>query len=103
MAHSSRTSNRSGSRRPSGTVTVIEARVHRSTARNARVGAFLATVFGSLFCAVLFRQWLTPIPALFAGVAIGALCGVTVWAAIRVWPFVRLLWWWTGELLAAVR
>jgi hypothetical protein len=105
MSQSNRTSGRRGSSRSGGgTVTVIEARVHRSTARNAKVGGFLAGVFMVLLSASLFAQWLDSIPAAFAGLVIGACCGCIVWAAIRIWPFVRILWWWTGELasLAAI-
>ncbi len=97
MANSSRTTARKSS---SGTVTVIEARVHRSTARNAKVGGFLATVFTGLLSATILTQWIAPIPAAFAGLAIGICCGAIMWAAIRVWPFVRILWWWTGELVS---
>jgi hypothetical protein len=94
--------NRTGGvRKSSGTVTVIEARVHRSWARNARIGYILtALTVGALSTAVL-SQWLSPVLSVLAGFAVGNIAGGLVWVAIRLWPMVRVLWWWLPELATA--
>jgi hypothetical protein len=96
MAKYSRTS---GVRKSSGTVTVIEARVHRSWARNARIGYILtALTIGALLTAVA-SQWLSPVLSVLAGFVVGNIVGGLVWVAIRLWPIVRVLWWWLPELV----
>jgi hypothetical protein len=92
------TSGRSWSRRSSGTVTVIEARVHRSSERNARLAFFLTLFTVALLAATVAASYIHPILALFVGIALGAISGAIVWALVRVWPVLRLLWWWTTEI-----
>src|SRR5437867_1061237 len=89
-------------RRGNGTVTVIEARVHRSSARNARLGFFVTLVVVTVLTATVLADRMHPILALLAGTLTGAVSGAIVWAAIRIWPVVRLLWWWTPEIMLAV-
>ncbi|AVT38019.1 hypothetical protein [Plantactinospora sp. BB1] len=86
----------------SGTVTVIEARVHRSSARNARLAFVLTAVIVGLLASVVTASYWHPILALFAGAAIGIGCGALAWVLVRVWPVIRLLWWWTPEILLSV-
>jgi hypothetical protein len=91
---------RSWSRR-SGTVTVIEAKVHRSSERNARLGFFVTLFIVGLVTATVAKDEIHPILALFVGVALGVIAGAIVWAIVRVWPVIRLIWWWTPEILIA--
>ena len=98
MAQSSRGHNRKAS---SGTVTVIEAKVHRSSARNARVAFILTTALSAALSMTIASQWMQPVLSLLLGIAVGFACGALVWCAVRIWPIVRLIWWWTGELLLA--
>jgi hypothetical protein len=84
-------------KRGSGTVTVIEARVHRSSERNAKLAFFLTAFVVGLLAATVAASYIHPILALFAGIALGVLCGAAVWALVRIWPVIRLLWWWTPE------
>ncbi len=95
-------SGRSWSRKSSGTVTVIEARVHRSSERNARLAFFVTLFTVGLLAATVAASYIHPILALFVGVAIGAISGAVVWALVRVWPVIRLLWWWTPEISLAL-
>ncbi|RZU72016.1 hypothetical protein EV384_0355 [Micromonospora kangleipakensis] len=85
-------------RKSSGTVTVIEAKVHRSSARNARLAFILTAVIVGLLAAVVAASYIHPILALFAGALIGAPLGGLVWVLVRIWPVLRLLWWWTPEV-----
>ena len=85
-----------------GTVTVIEARVHRSSARNAKLAFFLTLVVVGLLTATVTAEQVHPILALLLGIVAGLLCGAAAWALVRVWPVIRLLWWWTPEILLAL-
>jgi len=85
-----------------GAVTVLEARVHRSSARNARL-AFILTAFTvALLTATITADRVHPILALFAGIAAGLVCGAAAWLLVRIWPVIRLIWWWTPEILLAL-
>ena len=85
-----------------GAVTVLEARVHRSSARNARL-AFILTAFTvALLTATITADRMHPILALFAGIAAGLICGAAAWLLVRIWPVIRLIWWWTPEILLAL-
>lgn len=79
-------------------MTVIEARVHRSSARNAKVAFVLTAVIAGLLAAVVAASYMHPIFALFVGIVIGVPLGGIVWVLVRIWPVIRLLWWWTPEI-----
>jgi hypothetical protein len=81
-------------------VTVIETRVHRNSARNARLAFVLAALFIGGIATVAASQWTEPVLSLLIGIAIGVIAGAACWTAVRVWPIVRVIWWWLGELLA---
>ncbi|WP_328851524.1 hypothetical protein OG994_28250 [Micromonospora globbae] len=99
--------SKSSPRRPfggksTGTVTVIEARVHRSSARNARLAFILTAVIVGLLAAVVAASYMHPILALIVGGLIGVPTGGIVWVLVRIWPVLRLLWWWLPEIGATV-
>ncbi|MEU7917850.1 hypothetical protein [Micromonospora zamorensis] len=85
--------------RSTGTVTVIEAKVHRSSARNARMAFILTAVIVGLLAAVVAASSIHPILAVFVGALIGVPAGGLVWVLVRIWPVIRLLWWWTPETI----
>ena len=89
---------RSFGRKSSGTITVIEARVHRSSARNARLAFILTAVIVGLLSAVVAASYIHPILAVFVGALIGVPLGGLAWLLVRIWPVLRLLWWWTPEI-----
>ncbi|MDM4721614.1 hypothetical protein QTQ03_19200 [Micromonospora sp. WMMA1363] len=80
-------------------MTVIEAKVHRSSARNARMAFILTAVIVGVLSAVVAAAYWHPIVALFVGALIGVPTGGLVWLLVRIWPVIRLLWWWTPETL----
>jgi hypothetical protein len=80
---------------------VIETRVHRHSARNARLAFVLAAIFVGGIATVTASQWTEPVLSLLIGIAIGIIAGAICWTAVRVWPVVRVIWWWLGELAAA--
>jgi hypothetical protein len=87
--------------RRGGTVTVIEDRVHRSTARNAKLAFWVTTITVALVVATVLADRIHPILALLCGVFAGPIIGAIVWMLVRIWPVLRLLWWWLPEILLA--
>ncbi|MGA4732171.1 hypothetical protein ACPB67_32600 [Micromonospora taraxaci] len=98
----SKSSPRRFAGRSTGTVTVIEAKVHRSSARNARMAFILTAVIVGLLSAVVAASSIHPILAVFVGALIGVPIGGLVWVLVRIWPVIRLLWWWTPETILGV-
>ncbi|MER7460935.1 hypothetical protein [Micromonospora sp. NPDC126480] len=83
-------------------MTVIEARVHRSSARRAKLAFILTAVIVGVLAAVVAASYWHPIVALIVGALVGVPCGAAVWLLVRVWPVLRLLWWWATEILLTV-
>lgn len=95
----SKSSPRRFAGKSTGTVTVIEASVHRSSARNARLAFILTAVTVGLLSAVVAASYWHPVVALIVGALVGVSCGAAAWLLVRIWPVLRLLWWWTTEVL----
>ena len=85
-----------------GMVSVLEARVLRASARNARLAFFLTLFAVALLTATITADRVHPILALFAGIAAGVICGAAAWLLVRSWPINRLIWWWTPEILLSL-
>ena len=96
-------SNRGGSfGRRSGTVTVIDEPVRRSSIRTAKiVFHVLWPVIGLLSATVLASRW-HPILALLAGIGIGLVTAFIAAALVAIWPVIRTLWWWAPEITLAL-
>ncbi len=87
--------------RSSGSVTVIETKVHRSYARNARLAFVITAVVVGLLSATIAADQVHPILAALLGGLIGIATGAVVWTVVRVWPVLRLIWWWLPEIALA--
>ena len=84
--------------RRSGTATVIEEPVRRSSIRTAKIVFYILwPVVGLLAATVLASRW-HPIIALAAGILIGLAAALIVSAVVAVWPVLRVIWWWTPEI-----
>jgi hypothetical protein len=81
---------------------VIEAQVHRSFARNARLAFVITAVVVALLSMTVLAERMHPIIAAIVGSLIGAVVGAMVWALVRLWPILRLLWWWSAEITLAL-
>jgi hypothetical protein len=95
--------SKSSPRRPfrgrgTGTVTVIEARVHRSSARNARMAFWLTLTVVTAVTMVIASTAMHPILAALLGLLIGGIAAGILWAVVRIWPVIRLIWWWLPEI-----
>jgi hypothetical protein len=85
-----------------GTVTLVETPVSHWYARRARLAALvvglsvdvLVTAVASVFVALLW--------AVLLGVLGGIVFAVVAGLLVRVWPVLRVLWWWSFEITAAV-
>ncbi|MFI7603951.1 hypothetical protein ACIBTV_02360 [Micromonospora sp. NPDC049366] len=93
---------RSFGRKSSGTVTVIETRVHRSSARKARLAFILTAVIVGLLAAVVAASSIHPILALILGGLIGVPTGGMAWVLVRIWPVLQRLWWWFTEIVLTI-
>ena len=96
-------SNRGGfGGRRSGTVTVIEEPVRRSSIRTAKIVFYILwPVIGLLSATVLASRW-HPILALLAGIGIGLIVALLAAALVAIWPVLRALWWWAPEITLAL-
>jgi hypothetical protein len=84
--------------RRSGTVTVIEQRVHRSSERNARFAFIITVVIVGLLALTVASDHMHPILAALVAAPIAAVTGALVWLLVRIWPVLRILWWWSLEI-----
>jgi hypothetical protein len=84
--------------RRSGTVTVIEQKVHRSSERNARFAFIITVVIVGLLALTVASDHMHPIVAALVAAPIAAVAGALVWLLVRIWPVLRILWWWSLEI-----
>lgn len=87
--------------RAGGQITVIDSRFYRSSARNAKVAFYLTIIIVGLLAAVIASDRMHPILGLFYGALIAVPTGAIVWAVVRIWPLLRLIWWWLPEIVLA--
>ena len=86
----------------SGTVTVIEQRVHRSARENARFAYIVTVIVVGLAAMTVASDHMHPILAGLLGGLLGTLAGALAWLLVRIWPVLRLLWWWSLEIVAGL-
>jgi hypothetical protein len=79
-------------------VTVIEQKVLRTTARNARMAFVITALIVSVLAMSVASDHMHPILAALLAAPIGAVTGALVWTVVRIWPVLRLLWWWSAEI-----
>ncbi len=96
-----KSSGRKSFGRGSGTVTVIEQQVHRSSIRNAKIAFWAIGVSVAVVTATVAASYTHPIIAGLIGAVVGFCVGFTTAGFIVAWPVLRVLWWWTPEILIA--
>jgi hypothetical protein len=96
-----KSSGRSSFGRGNGTVTVIEQQVHRSSIRTAKITFWVVGVSIALLTATVAASYTHPIVAGLIGIMAGLCVGLPVAGFIVAWPVLRVLWWWTPEILTA--
>jgi hypothetical protein len=88
--------------RSTGTVPVIELKVQRSSARNARLAFIITAVIVGLLAMTVASDHMHPILAALLAAPIAFVAGALVWLLVRIWPVLRLLWWWLPEIGAGM-
>jgi hypothetical protein len=84
--------------RKSGTVTIIEQKVLRTTARNARMALIITTLIVGILAMTVASDYMHPILAVLTAGPIAFVAGLFVWTLVRIWPVLRLIWWWLPEI-----
>ncbi|NRQ40179.1 hypothetical protein HII36_51415 [Nonomuraea sp. NN258] len=90
--------NRGGIGRRNSSVTVIQANVHYSYLRTAKITFYVVLVVVGIFAAVIATYYLPPLAAVPVGLAAGTLIGGLVASIIAIWPVLRAIWWWLPEI-----
>ena len=98
----SKSSRRFGLGRRSGTVTVIEQKVHRSSERNARFAFIITAIVVGVLTLSVASDRMHPILAGLFTAPVAVVSGALVWVLVRIWPVLRILWWWSLEITTAV-
>jgi hypothetical protein len=88
--------------RKSGTVTVIEQKVLRSSARNARMAFVITALIVGILAMTVASDHMHPILAALLAIPIAFVAGAFVWTLFRIWPVLRILWWWIPEISAGM-
>ena len=82
-----------------GTIAVVEPPVSQAYTRKARV-TFLAVTAGvAAVTATVLSVFQHPVVAVLLGIVAGLVCGFVAAVMVRVWPVLRVLWWWLTELV----
>jgi hypothetical protein len=88
--------------RPVPAVTLVETPVSRSYARKARMAFFATVAVSGLVTLAVLLASTHPAVAVLLALLIAAVCGLVMGLLVRVWPLLRVFWWWAAELVAAV-
>jgi hypothetical protein len=88
--------------KPTGTVALVEPPVSASYAMRARVAFFAVSAGVGLLGSAVLAAAMNPVKAVALGVLAGMTAGLVVGVLVRVWPVLRVLWWWSMEITAAV-
>jgi hypothetical protein len=88
--------------RPVGAVAVVEAPVSISYARKARITFLTVAVVVAAVVAMVLAVFAHPVLAVLVGILAGLVCGFVAAVLVRVWPVLRVLWWWSPEITLAV-
>jgi hypothetical protein len=84
--------------RPVGAVAVVEAPVSISYARKARITFLTVAVSVGAVVAMVLAVFAHPVLAVLIGILTGLVCGFVAAVLVRVWPVLRVLWWWSPEI-----
>lgn len=84
--------------RPAAVVSLVDAPVSRSFAQRSRVAFWVSAVVGGALSAAVLSAVLPVMAAVLVGALVGVGCGLVVGLVVRVWPVLRVLWWWSLEI-----
>jgi hypothetical protein len=81
---------------------VIEQKVHRSSQRHARLAFVITVLIVGTLTMVVASDKMHPILAALLAAPVATIAGALAWLLVRIWPVLRLIWWWTPEIGALV-
>jgi hypothetical protein len=84
---------------PVGAVSIVERPVSQWYVQRARVAFAGVGVVSGLVAAAVVAVFGPLLLAVVAGVLAGAVCGFVAAVLVRVWPVLRVLWWWSIEII----
>jgi hypothetical protein len=87
---------------PIGAIAVVEAPVSISYARKARITFLTVAVSVGAVVAMVLAVFAHPVLAVLIGILTGLVCGFVAAVLVRVWPVLRVLWWWSTEITIGV-
>ena len=85
---------------PVGAVTIVETPVSQWYVRRARIAFVTVTAGVFVVSAVVLAAFIPLLWAVALAVFAGGFVGVLAGAVVRVWPVLRVLWWWSLEITA---
>lgn len=88
--------------RRTGTVTVIEQKVLRSSARNARFAFIITALIVGVGTLGVASDYMHPILAGLLAAPVAFVTAGVVWTLVRIWPVLRVIWWWLPEITAGL-
>jgi hypothetical protein len=84
--------------RPPGVITIVEPPVSQWYVRRARIAFLTVSVVSGVLASVVLSAFAPVVLAIVLGVVVGVVCGLLVGTVVRVWPVLRVLWWWSFEI-----
>lgn len=87
--------------RPATAISVVEPSVSRWYAQRARLVFYVVSIVAGAASTGLLSVTRPVAAAVFVGALIGLAVGFTAAVLVRVWPVLRVLWWWALEIALA--
>src|SRR5262245_56595767 len=85
-----------------GVVTLVEGSALQTAATRARLVFVSVTAATAVLGAIVLTPWLGPLWGLVIGGLAGSVLGLVVAGVVAVWPVLRVLWHWSGEISVCV-
>jgi hypothetical protein len=89
-----------GTRQP-GAIAVVEAPVSLAYIKTARITFYVVSIGTALCTATVVSVFAHPVLAVLIGILAGLVCGFVAGLVVRIWPVLRVLWWWSLEITIA--
>jgi hypothetical protein len=90
-------------KRPATAIALVDALVSRTYAQKARVALFAGGGISTALSAMaLSASGLSLWAAVPLGFVIGGVMGLTLAVLVTAWPVLRVLWWWSVEIVTAL-
>ena len=87
---------------PIGVVAVVDQPVSQWYARRAGVTALVVGVTSDVLTSAVLSVFWPLWAALPLGAGVGLVSAMSAWVLVRIWPVLRMLWWWSFEITTAL-